>query len=449
MKTFSFRRLSIAIAAVLISVQNLISQAPPVTSVGVATFSAGTWSVPVTVTGFTNVADISLKLNYDPLVFSYTGVTVNSGLLPANTVTTPVTDQSGVFSLSYTSSSAIVLASPANTLLTISFTTKAGIDGMQTLLTWSAHQGDCDMAPPAPAVFTPQINSSNLATYFINGLINIPPVPGITGPDPACVGTSGNVYFTEAGMNAYSWSVSAGGLITAGAGTSSITVTWNNAGSQSVSVTYTDPLAGPATAPTIFPVTVHACGVVNLKLFLEGLYAGAGAMRKAQGAAGNQFPGTVADVITVELHDAVTYATIVHTVTNVNLNTDGTVTFTVPPALNLSYYITIKHRNSIRTVSAAPVSFATGTVNYDFTTLASKAFGNNMKNSGGIFLFYSGDTNQDGFIGILDMSGVDNKSAIFASGYLVEDVNGDGFVGVTDMTIIDNNSAAFVSAINP
>ena len=46
---------------------------------------------------------------------------------------------------------------------------------------------------------------------------------------------------------------------------------------------------------------------LNVKAFLEGLYAGAGLMNKAQNETGDQFTGTTADKVTVELHNATTY----------------------------------------------------------------------------------------------------------------------------------------------
>ena len=59
---------------------------------------------------------------------------------------------------------------------------------------------------------------------------------------------------------------------------------------------------GTMASPFIF--TYSAAGnTLNLNLFLEGLTSN-NSMNKTQGASGNQFPGTVADVITVELHAA-------------------------------------------------------------------------------------------------------------------------------------------------
>ncbi len=69
--------------------------------------------------------------------------------------------------------------------------------------------------------------------------VNPLPVPTITGPSSVCP-TSTHNYTTEAGMTGYIWTVSAGGSITAGAGTNTITVSWTGTGSQSVRVTYTN-----------------------------------------------------------------------------------------------------------------------------------------------------------------------------------------------------------------
>ncbi len=88
--------------------------------------------------------------------------------------------------------------------------------------------------------------------------VNPSPTPTITGPATVCTGTTGNVYATQTGMTAYVWTVSAGGTITAGAGTASITVTWNTAGAQSVTATYTNASGCAAAAPTSYPVTVNA-----------------------------------------------------------------------------------------------------------------------------------------------------------------------------------------------
>jgi len=83
------------------------------------------------------------------------------------------------------------------------------------------------------------------------------PVPVISGQSTACIGHTNNVYSTAAGMTAYSWTVSAGGAITAGAGTNAITVTWNTTGAKTVTVTYTNAGGCSAAAPTTFNLTVN------------------------------------------------------------------------------------------------------------------------------------------------------------------------------------------------
>ncbi len=90
-----------------------------------------------------------------------------------------------------------------------------------------------------------------------NITINTLPVPVITGSSPVCVGTSGLVYSTEPSMTGYSWNISPGGLITSGGGTNAITVNWNTAGAQNISVNYTDANGCTAVTATVKNVTVN------------------------------------------------------------------------------------------------------------------------------------------------------------------------------------------------
>jgi len=83
------------------------------------------------------------------------------------------------------------------------------------------------------------------------------PVPVITGNASVCLGSSGNVYSTQAGMTGYTWIVSSGGMITAGSGTNSITVTWNSTGAQLGSISFTKFDSWPTLYPTVFNVTVN------------------------------------------------------------------------------------------------------------------------------------------------------------------------------------------------
>ena len=177
-------------------------------------------------------------------------------------------------------------------------------------------------------------------------------------------------------------------------------------------------------------------------------------MIKIQDETGNHFdmplyPSNAADLVTVELHEVADYSIVAYTVSNVVLTTTGTVSLSVPSALSDSYFITLKHRNSIETTTAAPVSFSGGLINYSFDTPL-KVFGGNLfQTNDGVWAIYGGDVNQDGVVDAGDMVLLDNDNSTFAKGYLATDINGDGIVDVGDMTILDHNSASFVSRILP
>ena len=91
--------------------------------------------------------------------------------------------------------------------------------------------------------------------YYVT--VNPLPVPVIQGPSSPCTATAGNTYSTEAEMTGYTWTVSAGGTITSGEGTNSITVTWNTAGPHTVSVNYTDANGCTALIPTEYEIKVN------------------------------------------------------------------------------------------------------------------------------------------------------------------------------------------------
>jgi hypothetical protein len=161
-------------------------------------------------------------------------------------------------------------------------------------------------------------------------------------------------------------------------------------------------------------------------------------------------PGGNADYITVELHNSDDYTITEYVAADVFLKTDGTISIDIPAEYDESYYLTIEHRNCITTVSALPVSFAAGSVNYDFTDAPSKAFGNNMIQVNiGVWAIYSGDVNKDGIVDTADMTAVDNDNYNYAIGYLNTDINGTGYVDTSDMSFVDNNSNAVIMIQTP
>lgn len=114
------------------------------------------------------------------------------------------------------------------------------------------------------------------------------------------------------------------------------------------------------------------------------------------------------------------------------------------------YYIQIRHRNSIETWSKLGVAFTNGgEISYDFTTAATKAFGNNLILKGTKHCIYSGDVNQDGTVDVLDLGIVDNDAFNFVSGYVNSDVDGNNVVDASDLAIVDYNAFNFTSKITP
>ncbi|NVO20847.1 MAG: alpha/beta hydrolase fold domain-containing protein [Bacteroidetes bacterium] len=190
---------------------------------------------------------------------------------------------------------------------------------------------------------------------------------------------------------------------------------------------------------------------LNVKLYLEGLYADAGVMNQAKGTSGPQFGAGIADQVTIELHQSAAPYDLAYTFSNINLSTVGNLLInTIPGSITGSYYIVVKHRNSVETWSSNPVNFGlAGPVSFDFSTSISQAYGNNLRLVGSICLIYGGDAYHDGSVDGSDMAVIDNASTSLLHGYFAEDVNGDGVVDGSDMALIDNNSTALVHIQRP
>jgi hypothetical protein len=114
-----------------------------------------------------------------------------------------------------------------------------------------------------------------------------------------------------------------------------------------------------------------------------------------------------------------------------------------------SYYIVVKHRNSIETWNSTPLTFGSGSISYNFSSLASQALGSNQKLVSGKFVIYSGDVNQDGILDSSDMTSMDIDASNFANGYITSDINGDGIIDSSDMILLDNNATLFIAKIVP
>lgn len=187
---------------------------------------------------------------------------------------------------------------------------------------------------------------------------------------------------------------------------------------------------------------------VNLTLFIEGYYAGAGQMSPVLMNQGVSMNPVVADSITVELHDTMAPFASVSSL-KVLLNTNGTANCNFPVSTG-SYFLVVKHRNALETWTASPVSLGPNPVSYSFSTSASQAYGSNLLAVGpGIYALYSGDLNRDENIDLIDLSFLENDINAFQFGYFATDINGDGNVDLLDLPLLETHINEFVYAIHP
>jgi hypothetical protein len=200
------------------------------------------------------------------------------------------------------------------------------------------------------------------------------------------------------------------------------------------------PFSPPGFCNPGLPVTL------NLRVLIQGFYTGNGSMRPAVNSA---IP-TLCDTITVELHRSASPYGIVQTKKS-TINITGNGSFIFPSNVyGKTYYIVVKHRNSLETWSAVPITFNNINISYSFVENANKAYGlKQMSLVGGYFGLYSGDVNQNGTINVNDFTQVGNKARSFSTGYIVDDINGDRIIESADHTIVETNYRLGISISKP
>lgn len=115
------------------------------------------------------------------------------------------------------------------------------------------------------------------------------------------------------------------------------------------------------------PVSVNICSLrLNVRAFIEGFYLGTGIQNSTLYNNGLSADINDADQIQVELHESTSpYNTVASLYTI--LKTDGLATVVFPGYVyGNSYYVVVKHRNSIETWSKLPVVFSSPEVLYNF-----------------------------------------------------------------------------------
>ncbi|HPG34448.1 MAG TPA: hypothetical protein PLM34_11370 [Lentimicrobium sp.] len=197
---------------------------------------------------------------------------------------------------------------------------------------------------------------------------------------------------------------------------------------------------------------------LNLTVLLEGLYSNAlNSMHKAQNENGDNFPGNIADTLTIQIREGIAPFNVLLNMHGVELMTDGTChiqkygtdLINPPNSLNTTYYLVVMHRNCVETWSQA---ITLGSLSaYSFTSSADQAYGSNQKSlgNGSVWGIYSGDVNQDGYIEFPDVVTIYNESVNGASGYMKEDLDGNGYIEFLDYIIAYNNSINAVGLNTP
>jgi hypothetical protein len=112
-------------------------------------------------------------------------------------------------------------------------------------------------AQTVSVTYTNSTGCTAAAPAVYNVTVSAIPVPTITGQTSMCVNSGYYNYTTEAGMQNYVWNVSSGGIINYGSGTNQIQVSWIVAGTQTVSVIYTNAAGCNPVAPAVLNVTVN------------------------------------------------------------------------------------------------------------------------------------------------------------------------------------------------
>jgi hypothetical protein len=249
--------------------------------------------VPV-ISGSANICEGASGVNYftESSMSNYVW-TVSGGTIASNngsniTVNWDSGITSGLLSVSYTNASGCTAVTPTTYSVNIHALPEPTILGAASVCANSTNVSYSTEANMSNYVWTVSggtiVSPSNVSTILVNWgngvfgelsvnyttangcratlaetygvTINALPVPTINGNATVCANESDVVYYTEASMFDYTWAVN-GGIITGGAGTNVITVTWASGTSGSVSVNYTNMNGCRAVSPTVYAVSMN------------------------------------------------------------------------------------------------------------------------------------------------------------------------------------------------
>ena len=184
-----------------------------------------------------------------------------------------------------------------------------------------------------------------------------------------------------------------------------------------------------------------------IKVMLQGYYIGNGFMSAVLANQGVGADPMLTDSIDIELHSKQAPYQWIET-SRVPLMTDGSAVGQFSSPID-DYFIAIKHRSTIETWSAEPVTIGTS-IPYDFSISRNNSYGNNVTEvENDIWAFYTGELNNDNNIDLIDLAFLETDISTFSFGYKNSDINGDGNVDLLDSPMIEDNVSNFIFSMHP
>jgi hypothetical protein len=331
---------------------------------------------------------------------------------------------------------------------TVELTASAGVG--ETIDWYAAGSGGTALSSGSTTFITPSISSGttyyaearNTTTGCASSVRQMAVATVNSYPDTPSISYFGTASFCDGSSITLRSSSSANNFWNTGATSDSIIV--DSTGDFYVSVTSN----GCTSNSDTVSVQKINCGTqLQIKLFIQGFYDNAGIMRPALLNSGVDSDPNKADSIIIELKKSYPpYETVGSYKTTLSISGVCNI---YSPDIDSSYYIVAKHRNSIETWSANPVTISNGLI-YDFTDNPAKAYGDNMIIvAPGHYAIYSGDINQDGMIESLDYLKLETDILYILFGYEPSDITGDGVVESADYNLIENNILKIIFLSRP
>jgi hypothetical protein len=321
-----------------------------------------TWTVdPTSFTDGTSSVSLVNSVSYS---WSNGATTQDLTNVAAGTYTITVTNAAGC-----TASASYTISQPSALAITATPGTIACNGGTTTVaLSATGGTGAYTYSGAATTVsagtYSYTVTDANNCTASTSITVSQPSAITITGFTPSSGSVGSSVVITGTELSNVS-------LVSFGAISATFTVNSNTqitatvpVGATTAAISVTTPAGCSATSATNF--VVNSFLSLDVKMFIQGFYTGGGTMTPVLFNNGLSTDPTDVDSVTIELHDAASpFATAASAIGL--LKTDGHVQLQFSGSLiGNSYYIVVKHRNSIETWSASPVLMG-ATTTFDFT----------------------------------------------------------------------------------